>query len=312
MGFIIIHTPGWLTTIQDRGRFGYQRFGMSVSGAMDLYAFRLANLLVGNHPDDACLETTLSGPEIEFTSPCRIAVTGADMGPRVNGKTVPLWEKIDVREGDRLHFSGLTTGCRSYIAFSGGVDVPLVMGSRSTYIPARIGGFEGRLLKWGDRVPIGEINVVGNHIRKIPTQYRPTYSINPTVRMIPGPEVSRFNFEGIRNLLTATYTVSNQSNRMGFRLTGPVIPLKSGTADILSSGISPGTIQVSGDGQPIVLMADRQTTGGYARIAHIVSVDIPLVAQLKPGDTMRFREITLQMAQNLIQERERLIAGLIP
>ena len=301
---ICIQSPGRMTTVQDSGRPGYQRYGMPVSGVMDAHSYRLANLLVGNHPGAACLEATLTGPEILFNCPCTIAITGADMDPRKNGQAVRLWESIDISGGDRLSFTGLKSGCRTYIAFSGGIDVPVVMGSRSTCLPARTGGMEGRVLKQGDELPLGKGKAFSDHPRFLFEEDRLQILTNPTLRIIPGPEVRRFGFEGIRNLLISAYTVSQHSNRMGLRLSGPAIPVVNGTADIISAGISPGTIQVSGDGQPIVLMADRQTTGGYPRIAHVASVDLPLVPQVKPGDTLRFREISLKTAQSLLLEQE--------
>jgi biotin-dependent carboxylase-like uncharacterized protein len=277
---------------------------------MDYHSYRMANLLVGNHPGAACLEATMTGPEIHFNVPCTIAITGADMDPLLNGQPVRLWESIGISEDDRLSFAGLKSGCRTYIAVSGGIDVPVVLGSRSTCLPARTGGMEGRALRQGDELPLGKGKAFRNHPRFINEEDRLPLLTNPTVRIIPGPEVRLFGFEGIRNLLTTVYTVSQHSNRMGLRLTGPAIPVKNGTADIISAGISPGTIQVSGDGQPIVLMADRQTTGGYPRIAHVVSVDLPWVAQVKPGDTIRFREISLEKAQALIREQEERMAFL--
>jgi len=310
MASIIIHTPGLLTTIQDLGRFGYQRFGMPVSGAMDSLSLQLANLLVGNKPNDACLETSLIGPEISFNSLGLIAICGADMNPSINGKPIPLNKTIEVKEGYKLSFSGIKSGCRSYIAFAGGIDVPIIMASRSTYIRAKVGGFEGRALRPGDELPLGIVNnKVKNRI--IPKELIPNYQSNQTVQIIPGSEVRRFGLDGIRNFLTSEYIVSDQSDRMGYRLTGPVIKHQTGSADIISAGISMGTIQIPGNGQPIILMADRQTTGGYTRIANVVSVDLTLIAQLKPGDKIRFREISLEKAQEQLLARENLLKNLL-
>lgn len=303
MASIIIHSPGWMTTLQDMGRQGYQRFGMPVSGAMDTYSLQMANLLVGNFPGEACLEATLTGPEIQFTSACIVALTGADMDPRLNGKPARLWESLRISAGDHLTFGGLKSGCRTYIAVSGGLDVPEIMGSRSTCLLARTGGIEGRALNKGDVLRLSQRQPFRNHPNYIHEEDRTVILTNPTLRIIPGPEIRRFGFNGIRNLLISEYTVSQLSNRMGIRLSGPVIPVEKGTADIISAGTSPGTMQVSGDGQPIVLMADRQTTGGYSRIANVASVDLPTLAQLKPGDTIRFREISLDGAQKLMKDR---------
>jgi len=309
MRVIIIESAGLLTTIQDNGRFGYQRYGMPVSGAMDTFSLHLANALVGNKRDEACLETTLTGPDIVFKDSGAIAVTGADMNPFINGIPVLQYRTIEVKSGDRLSFGGLKNGFRSYIAFAGGIKVPVVMGSRSTYLRANLGGYDGRALKAGDELPLGD--VTGKIIMKeISREKIPHYRSSQTVQIIPGPEVKLFELEGIRNFLTSEYKVTDQSDRMGYRLLGREIGHLSAKADIISAGVSFGTIQIPGNGQPIILMADRQTTGGYTRIANIVSVDLTLLAQLKPGDRIRFREISLENAQELFIEREKWISSL--
>lgn len=296
---IVIQSAGLFTTVQDAGRQGYQRFGMPVAGAMDIFSLELANTLVGNHPGDACLEATIAGPQIEFTDERAVAVTGADMGPCINGRSVFINTTLMVKKGDILAFTGLASGCRSYIAFSGGIDVPVVMGSRSTYLRAAVGGFEGRALRNGDRLPLGK-TPPGVKVNKIPPGAVPVYKSSQTIRIISGPEANRFEMEGLRNFLTAEYSVTDRSDRMGYRLDGEQIVHNPGGADIISAGISAGTVQVPGDGKPIILMADRQTTGGYARIANVITADLTLVAQMKPGDTLRFREVTLDTAQNLL------------
>ncbi len=299
MATVIVHTAGLLTTVQDRGRYGYQRFGMPVSGAMDVFSLELANLLVGNDPGDACLETTISGPELEFTGTTWIAITGADMDPQINGQGIPMNTAINVRPGDRLVFRGLRSGCRAYIAFAGGIAVPHVMGSRSTYLRAGIGGFQGRAIMPGDELPLGE--PVGRpRLKRIPEGLIPEYKHEQTIRIISGPEAHYFEIAGLRSFLSTEYTVTAQSDRMGYRLSGEPIKHKEGMTNIISAGISLGTVQVPGDGQPIILMADRQTSGGYARIANVISVDLTLLAQMRPGDKVCFREITLVKAQQLI------------
>lgn len=318
MAEIIIEKGGMLTTIQDSGRHGYQRFGMPVSGAMDLLSLQIANTLVGNPCDEpslvgnipgaAALEATLVGPEIlfvgaseetsaSFSSPTlfctTIAITGADMQPCINGKPIQMYTPIKVMSGDRLTFLGLKTGCRTYIAIAGGLNVPLVMGSRSTYLRAKIGGLEGRALKTGDVIPLGSFTNLAdkNSSQKITCEI-PDYQTNRPIRIIPGPEIKRLDFEGIRTFLTTEYTVSANSDRMGLRLGGQPIHIKGTKGhDIISSGISFGTIQLPGNGLPIILMADRQTTGGYARIANVLTDDLPRVAQLKPGDKINFVEV---------------------
>ena len=306
MGGIMVHSPGLLTTVQDRGRFGYQRFGMPVSGAMDIFSLRIANLLVGNPMGSACLEVTLTGPEITFDAPCLVAVTGADMQPSLNGKPVRNWESFPAGKGDLLSFGTIRSGCRFYIAFSGGIDVPVVMGSRSTYLRSHTGGFNGRPLQKGDILTLGQNSrnaSVPMDKKRLHERFVPRYGTNPVVHVIPGPEVKRISNDGIREFLVSGFTVTPHSDRMGYRLAGPRISLKTENSDIISAGISPGTIQVTGDGQLIILMADRQTTGGYVRIANIASVDIHALAQLKPGDSLHFREISVENAQKLLSER---------
>jgi antagonist of KipI len=310
MATIIIRSPGMLTTVQDGGRIGYQRSGMPVSGAMDTWSFRLANILTGNPPDAACLETTLTGPDIIFTDTRYIAICGADMYPCLNDKPIRMWETSKVGKDDILSFSGLKHGCRSYIAISGGIDVPKVMGSRSTYLRGGLGGFMGRPLRPGDVIPLGENPARTIPVREIPEEHRPVYLSHQTIRIIPGPEAHRFGFDGIRSFLTGQYRISAHSDRMGYRLEGPVIPVADNNYDIISAGISEGTIQVTGNGQPVILMADRQTTGGYARIGNVISVDLPLVAQMKPGDTLNFREVSLDAAQKLWMESCKILESL--
>ncbi len=309
MPHVIIHTPGFLTTIQDQGRYGYQRFGMPVAGAMDGFSMTLCNLLVGNPPDAACMEATLTGPEMMFSSSGAIAVCGADMGPCINGRPISLWSTIKVKKDDQLHFTGLKKGCRTYIAFSGGIDVPMIMNSRSTYLRAKTGGVEGRALKPGDKVPLGPIRHKLPK-KEIPSRLIPEYLSFQTVQALTGPEAKRFDPEVIRAFFSSEYVISEQSDRMGYRLTGPKINHPETGADIISAGVSLGTIQVPGNGEPIILMADRQTTGGYARIANVASVDLALVAQMKPGDRIRFKEISLDKAQKLLAAQKQLFAKL--
>ncbi len=298
---LIIHKPGLYTTVQDNGRYGYQRFGMPVAGVMDPYAYHLANQLVGNTNGEACLETTLLGPEIEFTASCVIALTGADMSPCLNGEPVQRYAVLTITAGDRLTCSAAKYGCRMYIAVAGGIDVPKVMNSRSTYVRASTGGLDGRTLKTGDRLPIGKQTAPPMKC-PVPHDCIPQYARSTEIRIVPGPEAPRFTFEGICAFLTSEYTVTAESDRMGYRLNGPVITHRT-NADIISAGIAPGTIQIPGNGQPIILLADRQTTGGYTRIAQVITVDLSVIAQMKPGDTLRFREVSLETAHCLLRER---------
>ena len=316
MATVIVHTAGLLTTVQDRGRYGYQRYGMPVSGAMDVFSLEIANLLVGNDPGDACLEATISGPELEFTGATWIAITGADMDPYLNGQGIPMNTAVDVRPGDRLGFRGLRSGCRTYIAFAGGIAVPPVMGSRSTYLRAGIGGFQGRALMPGDELPLGGFEPLSPPgkfstgsarrkplLKKLPEGMIPEDKHEQIIRIISGPEAHYFEVAGLRSFLSTEYTITAQSDRMGYRLSGEPIRHKEGMTNIISAGISLGTVQIPGDGQPIILMADRQTSGGYARIASVITDDLPLLAQMRPGDKIRFKETTIEIAQKLILER---------
>jgi len=322
MAEIIIEKGGMLTTIQDCGRHGYQRYGMPVSGAMDLPALQTANTLVGNSAGAAALEATLTGPEILFRGSCEsassdnflqslidnfhpvtlctiIAITGADMQPCINGRPIEMYRPVKVNSGDRLTFTGLKNGCRTYIAFAGGLDVPMVMGSRSTYLRAKIGGLQGRPLKAGDVFPLGLATCQSASAQSTDTSRSlltsidiPDYQTKRPIRIIPGPELQRLDFEGIRTFLTTEYTVSANSDRMGLRLDGQPIHIKGAEGhDIISAGVSFGTIQLPGNGLPIILMSDRQTTGGYARIANILTEELPRVAQLKPGDKINFASV---------------------
>jgi antagonist of KipI len=309
MASIIIKSAGMLTTVQDQGRYGYQRYGMPVSGAMDIFSYELANLLVGNKVHEACLETTITGPEILFTDAGAVALCGADMGPLKNGMPVSMNKTIKIESGDMLSFRGLKNGCRCYIAFAGGINVPPVMGSRSTYLRAKTGGFGGRALSPGDELALG-VSEKEIRILEIPGKLLLPFKSSQTIRICPGPEINRFGLEGIQKLLTSEYTVTDHSDRMGYRLAGNIIKHKSSNADIISAGISAGTIQIPGDGQPVILMADRQTTGGYSRIANVISADLTLLAQMIPGDHIRFREISLKEAQSLYIAREKILREL--
>lgn len=321
MAAIIIEKGGLLTTVQDGGRHGYRRFGMPVSGAMDLCAYNLANHLAGNSPGAALLEATLTALEILFKDDIdperlwRIAVCGADMQPCINGERIPMNRAVGIKNGDRLTFAGLKWGCRTYIAFEGGLDVPVIMGSRSTYLRAAIGGYEGRPLKSGDLISLGtdfRTNVHDNdringrsndcNNKQVDYQHIPDYQSGQPIKIYPGPELKRIGFEGLRTLLTHEFTVTPQSDRMGLRLSGEPIYIKNipnianqsdrnlPGHDIVSAGIPIGTIQLPSNGQMIILTADCQPTGGYARIAFVSEAHLCRIAQLKPGDKLRFRE----------------------
>ena len=296
---ITVLNPGLLTTVQDLGRVGYQQFGVSVSGVMDPRAAAIGNILVGNPQGEAVLECTLMGPQLKFETDEVIAVTGGDLSPTLDGQPVPTYAALAVKAGQTLRFGVPKAGCRAYIAFAGGLDIPLVMGSRSTYMKAAIGGFEGRKLQKGDalglRAPVaGYANL---HQRAIAPEFvpRPVY----TLRVVLGPQDDAFTPEGVATFLGSEYTVTNEFDRMGCRMDGPAIQHKNG-GDIISDGIAFGAIQVPGSGKPILMGADRQTTGGYTKIATVISADFRLLAQLKAGDKVRFEAVSVQAAQQAL------------
>jgi antagonist of KipI len=287
--------PGLLTTIQDLGRVGHQRVGVPPSGPMDRAAFVVANRLVGNPDGAAALECTIKGPRLEVRHAVVVAVTGAPMGFTVNGQEAPAWTAVGVRPGDVLGFQMATAGCRAYLAIAGGIDVPLALGSRATYLRGRLGGLGGRALQKGDAIPVGTSSDAAREGRTVPPALRPAYPAERECRVILGPQDDRFTPEGIRAFLEGPYDVTPQADRMGYRLKGPAIAHARGH-DIVSDGIPLGGIQVPGEGQPIVLLADRQTTGGYTKIATVIGVDIGAIGQTRPGQRIRFRQVTLDEA----------------
>ena len=304
MGFRVIK-GGLLTTVQDLGRNGYQAQGFNVNGVMDRRAFRIANLLLDNPENEAVLECTLIGPTLEFTAPMIISITGGDFRPEINDEEVPMYTALYVAEGDVLKLGSARSGRSCYIAFSNYLKVPVVMGSRSTNLKCRIGGFKGRKLEDGDYI---ETRIT----RRI---YLPTFlsrtlplkeyeENKATIRVILGPEEEIFSKKGIKSFLETEYTVGAEFDRMGMRLEGSYIESKRGS-DIISDGIALGSIQVPSHGKPIILLADRQTTGGYGKIATVISVDLPKLVQRRMDDKIRFLAITVEEAQRLLLLEER-------
>ncbi|MGB9866366.1 MAG: 5-oxoprolinase subunit PxpB [Bacillota bacterium] len=294
--------PGLHTTIQDLGRFGYQKYGMPPSGVMDRFSAMMANALVGNNLGQAVLEVTLAGPRLKALRDLWVAVTGAEFHPQVNGKPVSQWETLHLREGDELHLGSASTGCRAYIAVKGGFAVPPVLGSRSTYVKGAIGGIQGRRLQRGDRLPCYQAVSTSQRALRLPESFRPVFGGECTVRAVPGPQDDYFTQEGLEAFFSQPYTVTPQSDRMGIRLSGAPIKHK-GKSDIISDGIAWGSVQVPGDQQPIVLLADRQTTGGYPKIATTIWADLDLLGQLRPGDKLRFEKVDVATAYHLAKER---------
>lgn len=303
---IVVVRAGPLTTVQDTGRPGHQHEGVPVGGAMDDVALRLANLLVGNAPDAAALEATLAGPTLRFVRATRIAVAGADMAWTVDGVPLAPWHSALVPAGGVVAAGAARTGCRGYLAVGGGLDVPSVLGSRATYLPAAMGGFAGRALRSGDVLPILPRPRLGAG-RALAPAARPRYG--DVVRLVAAPGARLLAVATRRRLFDAPFRIGTHSDRMGVRLDDGGMPLElSERVEPLSAGVGMGTVQLPPGGAPIILMADRQTTGGYPRLGEVAAVDLPVVAQLRPGDSLRFAPISLPDAQQLYLAREREIA----
>jgi antagonist of KipI len=305
--------PGWLTTVQDLGRYGFQQYGVPGSGAMDRYSYIVANRLIGNRDHDAVLEITLKGPELFFEQDSVVAVTGADLTPSVNGIGIPLWTSLLVEAGSSLTFGARRSGTRSYLAVAGGIDVPVVMGSRSTHLSSQTGGVNGRALAQGD-VLVGGVPFPHQRTTigcSLPDKLRPIYSTAVTLRILPGPQRSSFSEQALDVLTNSPYRLSSQSDRMGYRLEGPKLA-HTGSSQWISDGTAMGVLQIPPDGQPILLMADRQTTGGYPKIAVVISADLHKAGQLTPGETVRFTLTTLPDAQALMQTQWNELSQALP
>ena len=297
---ILVESPGLLTTVQDSGRFGYEQFGVVQSGAMDLPALQAANVLVGNAPNTAGLEITLTGPVLVFEEPAVFAVTGARFALTLDAQPIETGRAYAAAAGARMAFGSLLDGCRAYFAVAGGFALPEVLGSLSTSVRHRLGGYEGRALRKGDRLPLRRPGLLPGPLsrRVLPAGF--FGAPDRPVRVLPGPQDDRFTERGLRTFLSSPYTVLQDSDRMGCRLSGEKIEhLTDG--NILSDGIAPGSVQVPTDGQPIVMLADRQTVGGYTKIATVISVDLPRLAQSRPGDRLRFAAVSLAQAQALLK-----------
>jgi biotin-dependent carboxylase-like uncharacterized protein len=307
MEFVKVIKPGFFTTIQDLGRRASQKFGVSACGAMD----PLANILVGNDEGEAALEATLIGPRLRFITDGVIAITGGDLSPSINGNPLTMWKSLRVYKDDELSFGGCNYGCRAYISFAGGIEVPKVIGSRSTFIRGNYGGIEGRLLEAGDEIPIGisPINYTKIAGRKLRPDHIPDYKKERLIRFIPGPQTSAFTSDSLDIFTSNPYIVTNESDRMGYRLQGEQLKHVNG-ADIISDFITVGSIQVPAIGQPIILMADCQISGGYTKIGVIISADIPYIAQKKPRDQIHFQAIEVLDAQELWINQEKFISDL--
>lgn len=298
MSITVLH-PGMLTTVQDLGRTGYQRYGVPVSGAVDPRSAAVANILVGNDEGEAVLECTVLGPRLRFDSGAVVAVTGGDLGPTVDGQPIANYQAIELAAGQTLAFAGPKSGCRAFVAVSGGLDIPMVMGSRSTYMKAKIGGFQGRRLEKGDVLSLRSPGAAPKNlgIRALAPEFRPREVY--TLRVVPGPQDGAFTGDGMDTFLSGAYTVTAEFDRMGCRLEGPQIAHRE-SADIISDGIAFGAVQVPSSGQPIIMLSDRQTTGGYTKIANVISADFRILGQMKGGDKVRFERVSIAAAQEAL------------
>lgn len=296
--FEVLDVSG-LATIQDEGRTGWRRFGVPTSGPMDSFAFQAANLLVGNSSGAAAIEIGAGEIELRATQDCVIAAAGAGYSLSIFTWTFPLWDSCFVRAGWTVSFRKNGFGMWAYLSVAGGFDVPEVIGSRSTYLRGNFGGLDGRLLQAGDFLRSGESSrrLMDLAARTLSKEARPVYVENPTADVILGPQKDRFDEKNIQTFLSSPYKVSHSSDRMGYRFDGPRLN-HIGGADLTSEGMTMGAVQVPADGQPIVMMADCATAGGYPKIASVVSADLPLLAQCTPGkDSVHFRETTVKAAQ---------------
>ena len=302
---LFVSEPGLFTTVQDLGRPHAISAGVQAGGAMDRFAHAAANLLVGNDDGLATLECTFNGPHLIAENACLVAITGADFGPHVNGTPVPGWTSIFLSAGDQLSFRAKREGARTYIALAGGFAADRWLGSLSTNVMAARGGKQGRSLRSGDTISSArEPKKPAVSGRGLADSFRPAYR-ERVLHAIPGPHLKRLDLESRRRLYDLAYRVSKDADRMGYRLEGP--ELVTTGEELLSFGLVPGALQVPRSGQPILLMADHQTAGGYPVVATVISASLPVAAQLLPGDELRFAEITVERA---LQMRKELAAAL--
>ena len=308
---IIIENPGILTTVQDEGRFGSQQFGVSPAGPMDTQSFYIANILVGNRMGEGAIEMTFQGPTVRFEKDIIIAITGGDLSPTLNGQPAPMYQALLVHAGDVLAFGvGTINGCRGYLALAGGLDVPLVMGSKSTLLRNQLGGVQGRKLEKGDVIGFAnpKTTLPNMGLRKLEPEVFPKGEL--TLRVVTGPQDSDFTKSELKKFFWYGAKITNEFDRMGCRLERDEPLHHKGDGNIITDGIAFGSIQVPTNGQPIIMLADRQTTGGYTKIGTVISVDIPKLVQSVPGYRVRFVRVGVELAQSLYIRRLRQLQNL--
>jgi antagonist of KipI len=306
---VILERAGFLTTVQDLGRAGYRQFGVSLGGALEPFGLRVANLLVGNNQRAAGLEITLGGLQLRFSDERMVAWCGGEFDVQIGSKALPVGHTARLQAGEELRFGRPRIGCRAWLAISGGIDVPVVLGSRSTDLRAWFGGFEGRTLRDRDVIPLSlwlgsPTTATGISSWSAPHDWVSPAKPKPILRFIRGVDWSRFGDVAIQRFTESQFTVSPDSDRMGVRLDGPELQ-RVDQGDLISEAVTPGTIQVPPSGKPILLLGDCQTIGGYPKMAHVITVDLGIAAQLRAGDHLRFSEVSLIDAHRLLFERER-------
>jgi len=304
LGHLLVAKPGLLTTVQDLGRCGHQDAGVPLAGPMDVFSHRHANQLVGNDPGAATLEVTLIGPELVAECAATLAISGAQFEVTCDDRPVAVGAAFAVAPGQRLKFGRILQGARSYVAVAGGVQTPPVLGSRATHLVSRMGGLGGRALIQGDRVPI-QAGLPPGPFRKSAGLTLPTKG-RTLLRVVPGPQDHWFEADALRKIAGVSFRISPRSNRMGYRLQGPPLE-RVREGELISEPVGMGAIQVPAAGEPILLMADRQTAGGYPKIGHVISADLPLAGQLAPGDFIEFHLCSRQEAVAALIARERLL-----
>jgi len=306
---VIVARSGFLTSVQDVGRTGFREFGVSAGGALDPFALRVANLLVGNDEAAAGLEITFGGLQLHFQEERIVAWCGGEFDVRVGSTALPVGHAALVRAGDELKFGRSEIGCRAWLAISGGINVPIVLSSRSTDLRANFGGFNGRALRDGDVLPLVQKPrstpaAAGISSWTAPHDWVSPAKHEPTLRFVRGVDWNRFSASTLQHFMNELFAVSSDSDRMGVRLDGPELK-REDNVDLISEAVAPGTIQVPPSGKPILLLGDCQTIGGYPKIAHVITVDLGIAAQLRAGDRVRFSEVSLADAHHLLLERER-------
>ena len=297
--------PGILTTVQDLGRYGFSQYGVPPSGALDPYSFRIANLLAGNAEEEACLEATVMGLKMKALRDVVVSITGGDLSPTLNGESLEMWKTHLLVEGDIISFKSVRKGCRAYLAINGGFVVPKIMGSSSTYLSGRFGGLGGRALRRGDILYIpGRPSSLDKLGLRFPNDLIPPFEKEALLRVIFGPQDHHFTQNGFQTFCASSYQVTPQCDRMGVRLEGPKIERRSDVEEsIISEGLISGAIQVPGDGKPIIILTEV-VTGGYTKIATVISTDLTKVAQMKPGDRVRFEPISIEEAHRILRGQE--------